>query len=418
MKLSSKLLTSLCAVTGVISLNGCGSASSTGVTVSTKLTNLAISGTAAQLFLDPIQELLKGGGLTTFTAGDSASSTSSSVTSLKYIFGTMSLCQDVVTNGSAFTSSTGCITLYDSGIGDPSTITASTFTSFTKTIDLMDTASLTTFNAAATGTVTAGSYKYVTVNWSPYIGVTGSVVVGATTVRTQACTVNATTGLCKSSTSMSGASSNVQSIVKSANGGSWFKFQNPFVITDADVTAKTAYSVDLAFNPTGAIAANTTLSQSGGFYSGSISDVDPGVSGNTIYVPMISLTPVPRKTTETTSKETYNLTLPGTPSQGTTRVELYYNKADTAKTIYGVNILTLLTTSTNGSVTQIDNGAKIATITTDAAGAVTLKGSDGTAVITGLTRSASGTVTANVLGGLTSAATGVVSTYVDTVDLK
>ena len=400
-----------------ISLMNCGSNSTpAGTTVTTRLANSALTGTTVTSLRGYEPDTLAPFS-TFFAVGDSASSTVASLTSLKYIFGQMQICQDLTVTGSAFSGGTGCISLYDSGI-DPSTITASTFSSFAaKTVDLMSATSLATFNAAASGSVTAGSYKYVSINWAPYIAVTGTVTVGGGSIlKTQACTVNATTGLCKSSTNLASATSAVESVVKSANGGSWFKFQNPFVISQADVDAKTAYSIDMVFNPDSAIAANKSTSPSGGFYWGQIADVDPGTTGNSIYVLMIQLTPVPKAAGGTTSKETYTLVLPS--NAGTARVELYFQKTDTSKTIYGVNILNTLSTANDGTFTQIDVGAKVATIETAASGAVTLKSTDGTAIITGLTRRANSTVTINYLGSILTSTAGIASTYVNTVDLK
>lgn len=271
----------------------------------------------------------------------------------------------------------------------------------------MSTSSLATFNTNADkkGAVTAGSYNYVVINWTPWIAATGSVTVNGTTIYTKSCTVDGT-GLCVSGSSMA-SSPAAQALTKSANGGTWFKFQNPFVISDSDVSSQTEYAIDLVFNGTSAVAAVTNATP--GSY-GSVADTSAGVTGNSIYVPMINLTPLPRKASDTTSKETYNITT--ADAQATYRVELYYQKSDTNKTIYGVNAILVLNNSTSTSATTVDNGSKVASITTAANGSLALNGTDGSALVSGLVRRAGSTVTLSVFGGGSQT-----STYAGTTDL-
>ena len=328
----------------------------------------------------------------------SSSAAATDVTSLKYIFYAMSLCTDITINGSAFNvpQDATCISLYDAGLGS-TMVDQSTFEDHADVqIDMMDPTSLAAFAAKATGTVVAGSYSYVIVNWSPAIAVTGSVDVNGTTVNTQACDNQVANGLCLSSTSLTGGTPN-EAIVQSANGGTWFKFQNPFVISDDDVTNATQYVVDMVFNPDGAIAAMTNAQAGGNFGYGSLGDATTGFS-NVIYVPMIQLSPLPRPAAEVTSKETYEVSQTDGDPNATTRIELYYQKSDTTKSIYGVNVITVLANSTQTGAGQIDVGAKIAGVTTDDNGLLTLLFTDGSAVVSGLQRGVDSDVTINAGG--------------------
>ena len=155
--------------------------------------------------------------------GDSASSTTSGLQELKYVFGSMQLCETLTVDGSRFTGSNSCVTLYDSGLHiDLDTITLATLPQYeSNAVDLASAASIAAFNAKANGSVAAGSYNYVTVNWAPLIAAKAQVTVGDTTVSTQACTLD-TTGLCTSATSMNSATGARSMIVQSANGGTWF----------------------------------------------------------------------------------------------------------------------------------------------------------------------------------------------------
>ena len=344
------------------------------------------------------------------------SSSGSDVTSLKYIFYAMSMCTDVTINGSDFTLAPGafCIPLYDAGLGS-TMVDQTTFGDHTDVqIDLMDSTSLATFASKATANVVAGSYSYVIVNWSPAIGVTGSVDVDGTTLNPHACVdqVDAN-GLCLSSTLLTDGTPD-EAVVQSANGGTWFKFQNPFVISNDDVTNATPYVVDLVFNPDGAISAMINAAANGGFNYGSLADGAGGVA-NTMYVPMIQLSPLPRKAAEVTSKETYDITQDNGDPNAITRVELYFQKSDSTKSIYGVNVITLLSNSTKTGATAIDVGAKTAGVTTDDLGLVTLLFTDGTtALVSGLARGSDSTVTLNAAGYV---GTGT-ATFVGTTDVN
>lgn len=107
------------------------------------------------------------------------------------------------------------------------------------------------------------------------------------------------------------------------------------MVSAADITAGTSYVVDLAFNPENPISGNSSVGVAP-YFSGQLYS---STSHDAIYAPMINLTPVPRKSTEVSKKETYLINL-GTARA--TRVELYYNGSDTAKTITGVNLRTII----------------------------------------------------------------------------
>ena len=115
------------------------------------------------------------------------------------------------------------------------------------------------------------------------------------------------------------------------------KFQNPFVVSAADVSAGTAYTVDLTFNPDNLIRG---FAAPNGPSNLSLVDGTLGASTtNSINVPELDLGPVPRKSTDKTIVESYTTTLiTGMTDTFTLRLELYYNSSDTAKTIYGATL--------------------------------------------------------------------------------
>ena len=124
---------------------------------------------------------------------------------------------------------------------------------------------------------------------------------------------------------------------------------------------------------------------------------------------------MPRKAAEVTSKETYDITQDNGDPNAITRVELYFQKSDSTKSIYGVNVITLLSNSTKTGATAIDVGAKTAGVTTDDLGLVTLLFTDGTtALVSGLARGSDSTVTLNAAGYV---GTGT-ATFVGTTDVN
>ena len=113
------------------------------------------------------------------------------------------------------------------------------------------------------------------------------------------------------------------------NGGALFVFQTPFVITQADVDAKTQIFIDLVFNPENFGQAYAT---------DCANDVrvvvcDP-LNNVAIDMPYVRMSPVPRKQGQRTRKETYMVDY---DDNAKVRIELYYNDADTEALVQGVD---------------------------------------------------------------------------------
>jgi hypothetical protein len=114
------------------------------------------------------------------------------------------------------------------------------------------------------------------------------------------------------------------------NGGVWFTFQKPFVITQADIDAKAEIKLDLVFNP----------ENFGQAYSADCSNdqrvviCDPK-NGVSIDMPYVRMSPVPRKAGEKTRKEIYMLDY---DDYSQVRIELYYNDADPEAGVQGVDL--------------------------------------------------------------------------------
>ncbi len=260
---------------------------------------------------------------------------------LKYMISAISICEGVEINGTGFNNTSICSAIYSAsipaGLSDStqevrmSVVTdmqSGTYDDYQ--IDLMDATSRAKLNAAAS--VAAGTYNYAIITWAAPIQFNVALDVGSgVTIYSKAIT-SVGTGATHSQSTTTGdvrVAPAQDAVVISPNGGTFFKFSEPFVISADDVAAGTAYVIDLVFNPEDVIRGSAdpnALSMSSWF---------KGSSGG-LYVPMLSLSPVPRKASDTNTKEIYTITDTG----GTIyRLELYYNTSDTDKNILGASLV-------------------------------------------------------------------------------
>ena len=169
-----------------------------------------------------------------------------------------------------------------------------------------------------------------------------------------------------------------EAVVVLNNGMAYFTFQNPFVITEEDVANGTTYTLDLVFNPKNIIKAHTSETP-----DAPISDRQS--PSHCLQIPQLELTPVPHKTTETTSREMYLIHFDsGTPDDAyDIRLSLYYVTQDTEKTIYGIETEGILTGLTGHLPTNIFS---IVSMGEETDGSLTFKRWDESVYISGVTR--------------------------------
>ena len=225
----------------------------------------------------------------------------------------------------------------------------------------------------------AGAYNYAVINWYTPIAVNGCV--GTLCTRNTGATYSGTNTT--TTDSLVNATSQ-EAIVVSANGGTFFKFQKPFTISADDIKNNTSFAVDLVFDPTAAIAGDSASATTGNLRG----------SGNSIYVPMLSLGPVPKKSSDTTMRETYIAANCGTAGE-TYRVELYYSSADATSVLGATGGFIMNNSGGAFSIGQADLGSKISDLVTEADGTLTLKTPSATTsqkFATGLKRGANGTM--------------------------
>jgi hypothetical protein len=143
-----------------------------------------------------------------------------------------------------------------------------------------------------------------------------------------------------------------EAVVLLPNGGNWFRFQEPLVVSEADIDEGREWVLDLVFNPDGIVKGLR------GAHGPMQIREDEGVDGlrRGINVPMLDLVPVPHRVSEPITRETYVANVPLGTDTMDVRVELYSVGA-TAEgaptTLYGVDIKSLFASSSRSAVPDI-----------------------------------------------------------------
>ena len=281
----------------------------------------------------------------TATAGQT---TATSLKSLKYYVQNVQICQNVETQGSGFSGTSGCVTIYSNPDANQDAYqnyditTSMADTSEDHWIDFMSETSRAKLAASPVTLTTdnVGDYKFGLINFMKTIKIDAEYkdAAGVTRFYTKTPTTaeiitdapdsfGKKQHLTFSSTDPTVGPSSEMTVMNN-NGGTLFRFLKPLSITSDDITNNTGFKIDFVFNPT----------NYSGAWGGSGSNCTDGIAPNICGgydVPMGKLAPVPHKDGEAIKKEIYvvnNFT-----TNGDMRIELYYNDSDTAKSIMGVD---------------------------------------------------------------------------------
>ena len=313
--------------------------------------------------------------------------TATNLTSLKYFIRDIKLCQSLTVSGSGYSGQSGCIWLYtatetpdyDSYLADQALADTTNY------IDLMTRAGRDKLNKTVTLTAEdVGSYYWGIIDWYRPIKVTGTVTLadGSGSLYTKSGTTITESGTGIGATYVTQVTGTAtepaaEAIVVLPNGGNWFRFQSPLVITDAHIADQTSFALKLVFNPEGIIKGYSSSTRTG------VGIKDTG-TGAVIHVPMLDLAPVAHQAGDTVKKESYLLTYAGsTITPVTIRVELYYLASDSAKTIYGVEGKYLYTADSTG---ELGDFYKTSYIETGTGGAIEFQDWAKVSFLTGFTR--------------------------------
>ncbi len=341
--------------------------------------------------------------------------TQASLKSFKYYVTAISICETMKTQGTSYSEQANCLPVFQgngadanytyslpsAGAGpskaDYDKMLASAKASDTGYIDLMSATDRAKLGAnIQLVDENAHSYNYGVINWYlpykikaevPMYNPDGTV---ATTYRTNAGTTNTSTAfpVTTAATDFGLTTAASEAVLLFPNGGNWFKFQNPLVISDDDIKNKANFKLALVFNPDGLVKGYSA--SSGSTFAGcpGCNYADP--TGNGIQTPMLGLIPIPFKEGQTVAKEVYQGKITGTAAgvtnNATIRLELYYVKEDPKKTIYGAQAMAL--TRVTDGVTQ-DSFFPIPNISftnTNADSTIDFQLWDKSAVLSGFTR--------------------------------
>lgn len=159
-------------------------------------------------------------------------------------------------------------------------------------------------------------------------------------------------------------------VVSLPNGGTLFKFQNPFEMTEEDLSSEAGLKIDLVFNPNDIIK---------GWEDTSADVAMQDAEGHAIHVPMLDITPVAHAGDAHAVKESYLLHAP----KYDVRIELYYIDTDENKTIYGADIKTIYTDETDDAYMD---PMRVSFITTHDDDTLTFEDWQNTAIVSDFTR--------------------------------
>ncbi len=306
--------------------------------------------------------------------------------SLRYYISSIMLCESLETIGTAWGNPTGCLMLYEADdVRDYGSFGADEARANPQLyVDVLDPAALAALDPQLViGPDAVRQYNYGVINWFRPVMVRASVTLDAgggdpVTLFTSDGNVVEDGMFAGSFTNeivdlTSGPASD--GVAMLSNGGNWFKFQHPFEITQADLDAGTSYTLDLVFDPDRIVSGMHCTTRGTAFKD---------ENGRAIFVPMLELSPVPRKADDTTWRETYLIHVddPSLTSGFDLRLELYSRTGDPERTIYGADLKGLIAAdTTNEPLAQ-----KVSFVVDDGAGLLELQDYAALPMLTGLAR--------------------------------
>lgn len=353
-----------------------------------------------------------GAGQARWLAFSSGAAAQPGLESLEYFIYSVQICESMEVSGSGFNNPQGCLELYHANdpalaydvAGDWRPLADAARATDRGFIDLMSPPA----RAALGGTTPlqadhVRSYHYGIITWSLPIKVKATVPLfdgtflythdGETTYRTIGAD-NYRDYYTAAATSLAAGPAE-KAVVILGNGGNWFRFQNPLVISQADIDERRQWVLDLVFNPEGIVKAYA----GDGLWGGHLrEESDSGASLRALYVPMLDLAPVPHRASEGVVRETYLASLAVGAHAFDVRLELYSIETDPNRTVYGVDVKTLVTADT----TQVPpDFAKVSSLAVASDGTLDFQSYDGSTLIGGFQRlsSALDTTTASITCG-------------------
>lgn len=440
MSLKNQIKGVILGLTLVFLVSGCGSGVQGGVggNLIPNVTRVGTSGQTAPFFKvlteinGPIGALTAlSGWVSAITVGSRSGRnvgqtfSSADLLSLKYFIQNIQLCENIDVSGSGYSGTTHCVSIYENpALASIDLNGTSFYDNYTVTqalsdpaaevrfVDVMTSEGLDKLRAPIVVSDTMkGTYRYGLVSFFRTIRMKAhfrETNGGSILYRTRANKTVYKTGHDDSRTveyvEMGSMTESPESAPEEVtymlnNGGQYFRFNQPFTISNDDIVNQSNLKIDLVFNPDHFMTANPQ----GG-------DCDPnvapssGVDGNgsppiydnanciSVSPKFIKLTPVPRKGNEKARKEVYRIVnyKNSNGEFGNARIELYYNDGDPDKKIQGIDVSYEVSAASSVAPAGIEIASYDASET---GGVVKLLDYDGSDSLTGLTRRADSAVT-------------------------
>ncbi len=400
MRSANRVIFSFITMVAVSALWGCGSDTASSTSTVTMNIKSLTSGSVNSFSLNLMNEFR--GGFRAFVTGTDYGSSpvqTGGLESYKLSIKGIKFCNSLTISGTAYSNQSGCSTIYSNEADDYNTFstTSAATAGSGKYFDILSATDRNSLTTSAT--IASGEYNYGIIDWYRPIKIKATIPRSSGDLKTTGCTSYSTVNGNNTCIQSNFTGMLDESIVDLNNGGTWFKFLKPFN------AGTSAASVDLAFDLEEKVFGGKDVS------NGAIQTMSacPGSSGTVcgIYVPILKVVPVPRGSTESTMVETYEMG--GVSSEWKVRVDVYYNSADTSKTVLAADIYAIPTSSIASSIAA---GLYVTDVETSGV-TTTFKNYDGTSVLT-FTRdtSGSGTLTCPsraTLVGCTAGSTATVS---------
>lgn len=281
------------------------------------------------------------------------------LTSLKYHISSISVCESLQAQGSGFNNPAGCLELYRGNESALSTNLDEDWTHLADEARASDDGFVNLVSPSSRSALTRNttleashvrSYSYGIITWALPVKLTATVDLGdgdflythdGVTTSELIGVDNFKNYFTRTATSLLEAPAE-EAVVLLGNGGNWFKFQQPFEITAADISEGRSWVLDLVFNPDGIVKGYEQAPSNANLRE----EDENGMPVRAVTVPMIDLVPVPHRAAEPVVRESYVAHVEASGNAFDVRLELYSLETDPNHSVLGVDVKTLVTAAT------------------------------------------------------------------------
>ncbi|HWO10305.1 MAG TPA: hypothetical protein VNN80_12515 [Polyangiaceae bacterium] len=276
--------------------------------------------------------------------------------SLEFYIYSVQICESMDTSGSGFSNPGGCLALYSGDTSQLAYDAAGDWTPLGDAARALDTGFVDLIDASSRARLDATtelrsehvrSYNYGLINWSLPVKVKATIPLGDGSflythdgaTESELISSDGYRHYYTRAGSSLASGPAEKAVVLLSSGGNWFKFQNPLNVTSADIEQQRQWVLDLVFNPEGIVKGFA----GDGIGGGNLEEhSEQGMPIRAITVPLLDLAPIPHRRDEQVVRESYLANLNVSGQAFDVRLELYSVDGDPSRTIYGVDVKTLV----------------------------------------------------------------------------